>query len=254
MGSDVITIERPRPPDIVARMAPLVDAARAFRVENQDSHGTALERIKKLRTAERELEEWAKPTKQALLVAKRQFDASVDQLSGPIAEARRIYDESARGYEKAEEARADAERRRLQEEARKKEEERQILEAIEAEDAGDHGTAEAILAAPVETPVVHVAPRVAQVEGVSSRTLRSAEFHLSSCKTGPGCGHPTHDSEGVLELVRYVAEHPEWLSLLEVDRLIREHPNLNRLAVSLRDGLRFPGVRAVTSTSRATRT
>jgi len=83
---------------------------------------------------------------------------------------------------------------------------------------------------PVAAPVIHVAPQVAQVEGVSSMTRWSAEV------------------TDLMELVKYVAAHPEWLSLLEPAM-----PNLNRLAVAQRQALSIPGVRAISRTVRATR-
>ena len=78
--------------------------------------------------------------------------------------------------------------------------------------------------------MIHVAPQVATVEGVSSMTRWSAEV------------------TDLIELVKYVAAHPEWLSLLEPAM-----PNLNRLAVAQRQALSIPGVRAISRTVRATR-
>lgn len=52
--------------------------------------------------------------------------------------------------------------------------------------------------------------------------------------------------EGVIKLVKYVAENvSERLYLLEPDKLMKDHPNLNRLAKSQKDRLAIPGVRAV---------
>jgi hypothetical protein len=104
------------------------------------------------------------------------------------------------------------------------------MDAIEAEAEGDSAAAEAILAEPVSAPIVTVAPQVAKVDGVSSTTRWSAEVM------------------DLMMLVRYVAAHPEWVSLLEANM-----PNLNRLAISQHEALSIPGVRAVKTTVRSMR-
>jgi hypothetical protein len=251
--TEVITIQKPNPPEVVARMAPIVEAARAFIVSDAGSHEIALQRFKECRAAEKAIEEYFEPSRKAADAAKREILAARDGLVGPVAEARSLYDRAAKQFERDEQQRADEERRRLQEQARKDEEERQLLSAIEAEESGDVGTAEAILAAPVEPAAVTVAPRLASVDGVSSRETWSAVLHWSQCSI-VGCTNDEHRSQGALELVRYVGSHPEWLSLLEIGRLIDSHPNLNRVAVSQRGALRIPGVRAVSTKGRAART
>jgi len=226
----MIHIEKPAPPAIVTELSPLVAAAKAFKVTDVDSNAAALERIKKLRAGEKMIEDYFEPARRAADNAKKEILAARDGLIAPIAEARRIYDNSAGAYEQEERRKAEEEQRRLQEKARKDEEERQLLAAIDAEERGDQAEAKAIMEEPVVTPVVTVAPQVARVEGVSSRTNWSAEV------------------TDLLALVRYVAAHPEWVYLLEPSI-----PNLNRLAVAQRNALSIPGVRAVSKTVRSTR-
>jgi hypothetical protein len=228
--ASVIQIERPAPPSIVQELAPLVAEAKAFEVPDVHSHALALERIKVLRSGERKILEYWEPSRKAADAAKREILAARDGLIGPLAEARVIYDRKAAEYEAAERRKAEEEQRRLQEQARKEEEERQLADAQAAQDAGDAVLAEAIIQEPVSVPAVRVAPAIAQVAGVSTRTLWSAEV------------------TDLLALVKYVAQHPEWVSLLEPAM-----PNLNRLAVAQRDALKIPGVRAVATTSRSTR-
>jgi hypothetical protein len=228
--ASMIQIEKPAPPAIVAELHPVVIAARAFKVIDIETHAAALERIKRLRAGEKGIEDHFARSKKAASDAHKEIVAAVNALIGPIAEARRIYDAGAAAYEQEERRKADEEQRRLQEKARREEEERQLAAAQEAQDRGDTAEAEAIVSEQVSAPVITVQPQVAKVEGVSNRTTWSAEVH------------------DLHELVKYVATHPEWISLLEPAM-----PNLNRLAVAQQKNLAIPGVRAVSKTVRATR-
>jgi len=230
MSAEMIQIQKPSPPALVAELSPLVRGAEAFNVIDVETNAIALQRLKVLRDGEKKIAEYFEPARKAADAAKKEILAARDGLIGPIAAARSIYDQKAGTFEQEQRRKAEEERRRLQEQARKDEEERQLLAAIEAEQGGNQEEAEAILQEPVSAPVIHVAPQVATVEGVSSMTRWSAEV------------------TDLIELVKYVAAHPEWLSLLEPAM-----PNLNRLAVAQRQALSIPGVRAISRTVRATR-
>jgi len=114
--------------------------------------------------------------------------------------------------------------------ARQREEERQILDAISADESGDKATAAAILEEQRALPVIVVAPALAKVSGVSTRTDWRAEV------------------VDKLALIRYVAAHPEWTNLLEANE-----PALSGLARSQRSALAIPGVRAIEVQGRSVR-
>lgn len=230
VSGEMIQIEKPGPPAIVAELAPLVARAKAFEVRDVESHAEALTVIRRFRAGEKGIEDHFARAKKAASDAHKELVRSIAALVGPIADARSILNAKADAYEREERRKAGEEQRRLQAEARKQEEERALMAAIEAEAAGDSQESAAILEQPVSVPVVTVAPAIAKVEGVSTRVLWSAEV------------------TDLHALIVYVAAHPEWVSLLEPSM-----PNLNRLAVSQRAALSLPGVRAVDRTSRATR-
>jgi hypothetical protein len=233
--AELIRIERPGPPEVVATLMPVVQQAKAFKVRNVDEHAEALERVKTLRAGEKRIAEHFEPTRKHLDAAKKELLAFRDGLVGPIAEARTIYDGKAQEYEHEEQRKAQEEERRLQELARKREEDRKLYEAIDAEEAGDKAGAEAILEEPVTVPTVRVAPAVAQVEGVSTRTLWSAEVHdVKAC-------------------LKFMLERDEWAATLGRLKDVLETV-LRPMATAQRDGLRIPGVRAVATQVRATRT
>jgi len=230
-----IEIVRPAPPDVVTTLLPVVEQANAFTVQCVVEHAEALERVKALRAGEKKIAEHFEPTRKHLDAAKKELLAFRDGLVGPIAEARSIYDSKAMEYEREEQRKAAEEERRLQEEARKREEDRKLYEAIDAEEAGDAAGAAAILEEPVTVPTVRVAPAVAQVEGVSTRTVWSAEVHdVKAC-------------------LKFMLERDEWGAALDRCKDVLETA-LRPLATAQRDGLRIPGVRAVATQVRSTRT
>ena len=227
---EMITIERPQPPSIVAELAPLVSAAHEFDVVDVETNGKALERIKALRSGEKIIHEHFEPSRKSADRTKKEIISLRDALINPLAEARTIYDRKADVYEEGERQKAAAEQRRLQAEAQKREDEIQLMDAIEAEGRGDTQERDAIMAEAPSTPVVTVAPQVATVKGVSKRTTWSAEVH------------------DLHKLIKYVAEHAEWVNLL-----LPNQTALNKLSVAQRDALRIPGVRAVSQSVRGTR-
>jgi hypothetical protein len=108
-------------------------------------------------------------------------------------------------------------------EANRKEQERLLAQAAKAEAAGKAEKAEAIRANAVAIPQsVEIASSVPKVSGQSTRSVWKAVVKDKAA------------------FVRYVAEHPEWLSLLDVNE-----PGLNGLARSQKAALALPGVEAV---------
>lgn len=227
---NVIHIQKPGPPAIVEQLKPIVKQAMAFAVVDVATHEVALERVKTLRQAKKQIAEWFEPTRKAIQIAHKENLALRDGFIAPIDDACTAYDNSAGGFEREEERKAEDEQRRLQAEATRQEEERRRMDAIDAEERGDTAEAAAIMEEPIEAPVVIVAPQVAKVAGVSTRKTWGAEVH------------------DLLELVKYVAAHPEWINLVEANG-----PALNKLAQSQHEALRIPGVRAVSTSTRATR-
>ena len=184
------------------------------------------------------------------------------RMLGPIADARGIVVRKVTAYQDEQRRIAEAERARAEAALRRQEEERRRAEAAEVErlakvqreelaaqakaarEAGDAAAAkalreeakavkaeaaaeaEAIRSEPIVAPMVHVAPQVAEVKGVSTKSTWSAEVTDKAA------------------LIRHVAARldsdPGIASLLDPAM-----PALNRLAVSQRAELRVGGVRAV---------
>jgi len=232
-----IIIATPDSDSVAASHLPIIRSAQALIVSNQEQNRTALLAIKDLTVAERGVSTMFAEPKKAANAAHKSICALETKLLAPLTEAKRIVSGKCDTYERAERQKAEEEQKRLEVIARKQEADRLAKEAARQEERGDKTLAAETLdkAVAVETgtapaPVVTVAPAVAKVEGVSSRTIWSASV------------------VDKVALIKYVAEHPEWASLLD--------PNvsaLNGLARTQKDGLAIPGVKAVSETSRAMR-
>ena len=121
--------------------------------------------------------------------------------------------------------------RQMQEAARKQEEERKLNEAIalEEEDAPPE-LVEEVLSEPLNVPIVHVQAAVAEIKGVSSRTVYKAEV------------------VDLLAFVKHVASHPDDIGGLEAVM-----PWLNAQARSKRENLKLPGIKIVQEIQKARR-
>lgn len=231
---DWIVIVKPSAPEIVTEMSPLVADAQDFEVVSVATDEVALSYVQRLRRAEKRITDEFEPSRKAADQAKKSILALRDKLIAPIKAARLLYDRKATAYEKEQEDIAREEQLRLQEEARKREEDKQLQDAIAAQDSGDMEEAEAIVSEPVEAPVVTVAPQVAKVSGVGKATLWSAEV------------------TDVKKCLRFMLERDEWSTTLEKCIPILQSA-LRPFAIQQHEALNIPGARAVSDTSRRTR-
>lgn len=201
----------------------MVQVAKSFIVQDQASHAAALDFLQQVARMEKLGKALFAESKDSLNKAGKALRAAEAKLILPCTEARRIITyEKIAPFEAEERRKAEAESCRLAEIARKQEEERLLADAIEAEQQGDKQAADQILAETVTAPVVRVEPQIATAKGVTTATVWHAEV------------------TDKLALIRYVAEHPEWVNLLDPVM-----PALNSLARSQKDSLAIPGVKAV---------
>ena len=149
--------------------------------------------------------------------------ASID----PYEAAVKIVTRKAVDYEQAAARKAEEEARKLQEQARKAEEDRKLADA---EAAPSPQEADAILNEPIVTPMVHVAPAVAKIAGVSTRDNWKGEgFDL-------------------MATVKFVATRPEYAYLLSYSAT-----GLTSIARSQRTNCTVPGVKVYNEPTKAVR-
>ena len=108
------------------------------------------------------------PLKKKANEAHKALTAAEQEKLAPLAEAEAHLKRGMAVYKEEEERKRREEEKRLQEEANRKAEEERLDLAIEAEKAGDKESAEELLAAPVEAPIVVVKSET-KVAGVSFR-------------------------------------------------------------------------------------
>jgi hypothetical protein len=194
------------------------------------THEDALLVIKECRAREKRIDDLFEPARKALDTAKKEVLALRDTAKRPYEQLRAAADRGCLAFETEQRRIAAEAQARLEEAARKDEEERRLLDAAEAEEAGDAQAAAEILAEPVVAPVIPVAPQVARVEGVSTATRYRAEV------------------VDLHALVRHVAANPHLVNLL-----LPNGPALNAQARSLREAMQIPGVKVVKETDRRVR-
>ncbi|MGH9390686.1 MAG: hypothetical protein ACRD1Z_13805 [Vicinamibacteria bacterium] len=211
--------------------------AQSLEVKDQTSHGRAGECLKALSGAIRILEqgdgrEWEgfdQPIDSAHKAHKFLVKLRTMALT-PYEQAKAALNMRMTAYESEARRKAEEEQRRLEALARKAEEDRLLAEAQAAEEAGDHDAAEEIVSQPVVAAAVTVAPKIAEIQGVSSHFSYKAEV------------------DNLLELARHVVAHPEDLNMIEPNSVA-----INGRARSQRDGFKLPGCRLVKETVRSAR-
>jgi len=224
---NTITLSTPDTEQMQTQVIPFARHADALAVVNQETHARALEMVGQIARVEREVVDLFAEPKRAAHAAHKAITEAEKKLLTPLQSARSLISGKCDTYEREQRRLAQAEQARLEREAREREEQKRLEDSVLAQEAGEADEAQSILASPIIVPAVHVAPAVAAVEGVGTQTRWSAEV------------------VSLWDLVRFVAEHPEWISLLKAS-----DPDLNRLAVTQRQNMNIPGVRAVPKTIR----
>ncbi len=198
------------------------DRARALCIADADGYHAACEFLKGVKALRAEIAETFEPhikraheSHKALL--KEKADAET-----PLLEAERITKAALVDYDHAQEQIRRAEQARLQAELRQREEARRLADAVALESAGEQAEADALIDAPIEVPVVAVAPMTPKVGGIVYRETWSATV------TDLGA------------LVKHVAANPALAGLLSANM-----PALNAQARSLKGQLQIPGIKAV---------
>lgn len=230
MSETILT--QPDVEPVEAELAIVVKQADAIVIRDAPSHEAGLHYLAEVARREKFVKEMFAEPKAKAHAAHKAITALESRLLAPLSTARQLVSGRLTSYEQEAERKAAAERARLEAEARQREEEARIIDAANAEEAGEPEEAAAIMAEPVIAPVIHVAPAVAKVEGTSKATRYSAEV--------------VDLKKLVLHVAaRVTAGEDWWLSYLEPNG-----PNLNRAAVSQREALNIPGVKVVANIIR----
>lgn len=196
--------------------------ARALTITDASSYQAACDFLKGIKALRTEIADTFEPHIKRAHEAHKALLKEKNDAEAPLAEAERIAKAALVVYDQAQERLRREEQARLQAELRRQEEERRLAEAVALEAAGEQAEAEELIAAPVDVPIVAVAPATPKVSGITYRETWSAEV------TDLGA------------LVAYVAKYPQFAGLLSANM-----PALNAQARSLKGQMQIPGVKAV---------
>lgn len=214
--------------ELSAKARDLAESVKLVHITSPETYAMAANGLQLIKGMTKEIKDFFAPLKEKAFAAHRALTAAENDKLAPLVEAERFAKGAMTTWQLEQEAAARVEQRRLEEEARKRAEEEKLLDAIDAEAAGETEAAERILAEPLLAPVVRIAPPVPQVSGISMRETWSADvFDLKA-------------------LVRAVADGKVPMRALVVDTVF-----LNGQARALKGDLNYPGVRAVSKRSVA---
>jgi len=208
------------------------ERAKALVVSDAQSHHYGQELLRDLAHIERGITELFAEPKAAAHRAHRAVCAAEKKLLDEVQTPRRQIGALLSSYELEEGRKAEAKRRELQAAAQKAAQDQLLADAVAVAEAGDPVAAEEMLqdAESVDAPVVYVEPELSKVDGVSSRTLWSAEV------------------TDMRRFVQFVALNPTYMNMLKPDMKA-----LNAMARSLRENMHMPGIRVSTNTVHAVR-
>lgn len=221
-----LPVAAPKPEDLAKEVAPIVAAAKELKVDSDMMYSEAGEELRTIKSKKNTLEERRKAITQPLDAAKKSvmdlFRAPIESLD----EAERIIKQTMLTYSREQE-RIRAEEARKAEEAAQRERDRIAREAEEARSSGDEATA-AVLEQTADvitsTPVVHRAPPKAAGIGVTKRwsaEVEDREAFIRFCLTPEGA---------------------QYFDTIQIDM-----KPLNQLAVALKENLKIPGIKAVST-------
>lgn len=217
--------------ELAAESSALVQQANALTITDDASYRTAAEFGKGIMALKKKIADFFLPhKKRAHDLHKALCSDEAAQLE-PVEQAEAIVKRSVLAYRIAEAKREQELQRQREAQALKLEEDRQLQAAIDAEEEGDHEAAAAIIAAPIETPVVRMQATTPKVSGVAG-TKRWSYDELSV---------DLHD------VIRHIAglppgaklAHPALVNLLKLDSAsVRQRISADR------EHFNVPGIRA----------
>lgn len=212
----------PNTDELESKSLSTVRVAQSLTVVDPKTCVDAADFLKGVKLLRREIEETFEESIKAAFAAHRAIVAAKKRHDEPLEQAERIVKAKIAGYQAEEERRRIDAERAAQEAARAAEEEQQIAIAAQLIKEGRREEAEALLAEPVEAPIIHIETAAPKLTGISTAKRWRGEV------------------VDFLALVKYVAAHPEFIGLLEPNESA-----LNALARSLKGNMKVDGVKAV---------
>lgn len=226
-----VSVRWPDTKEMEGSIAVLCEQAKSFKCQGPEDNEAGKKALLEIASTKKTAMGIIDPIKGPLNKAKAALMSLQHRLCGPLDEASETIGKELDRWEREEDLRAKLEAAKIAEEARKAEEESRLLDAAMAEPE----EVDAILEAPVPMPVVEPQARVAKVEGVAK--TRRPKANVKDWKAA----------------LKYIVENCERDPGI-LTYALPNMPALNRLAVSQRENLSFPGVEVVWTSTYSKRT
>jgi hypothetical protein len=167
MGTELTTTTKPDDEQIRAEVRPILDAAKALAVTDEQTYGEAMVLGAECAKRAARVEDLFKPSKDAAHRAWKTITGTVASLVDPLNEAKKLCTTKASRWRQVEQARRQAEQRAAEDVARKAAEETRLRAAVTLEQSGAPALAAQVLEAPVvAAPVEKAAPIRSEVKEV----------------------------------------------------------------------------------------
>jgi hypothetical protein len=199
----------------------------ALTITSADHYAAEAGRLKGIKAFQKKVAEFFDPLKRKASESHKALCDAERKALQPVAEDETAIKRALLAYDQEQERIRRIEEARLREVARQEEERRRLDEAAALErEAAATGDAElmeeaiALIAAPVEAPVVHLERSTPKVAGIVTREVWKGEV------------------TDLLKLVKAAAENPQLLNLL-----IPNNTAVQQMAKALKGALNVPGIR-----------
>ena len=216
--------------ELTTKALTLAEQVQAVTITSPETFAEAATGLKLIKAMSSEIAAFFAPLKKKAHEAHRAITQAEAEKLAPLVAAEKAVKIAMAAFVEAEERKRRALERQIAEKARKRQEEEQLLDAIDAEAAGNVQAADAILARPVLAPVVMLPSQTPKVAGISfSERWHAVVFDHTA-------------------LVRAVAD-----GRVPMFALTPNQSWLDGQARALKSDLGYPGVRAEAETSVSSR-
>lgn len=208
----------------------LYDQAQSVQIATVDDYSNAGAMLQDVKNRVKQIDELRKSMTRPLDDAKAKIMAFFKPASDKLNDAATIISNTMLVWEDEQERIRQEAEQKAHKEARERTEEEQLALAAELEASGDKETAEAIISAPVEVAPVKIQSTVPRTAQAFSRETWSGEV------------------TDLMALVKAIAEGKAPLNLVMANQTA-----INGLARSLKRSMNYPGIRAISSKTMASR-
>ncbi len=202
------------------------ERAKAITVKTATEYGAACELLKTIKGLRFDIESTFKPIRESAHATWKATIRQQEVVEQPLQEAENLLKPQIAAYLREEERKRHEEQMRIQKAEREREERERLEKAVILDEIGETAMANQVLEEEVYIPPVILPKTAPKVAGISMRGTWSAQV------------------TDLMQLVKAVAAGAAPIQCLTANMV-----HLNQQARSMQDALRYPGVRAISSSN-----